>query len=79
MIQDMRRWKTLPEELKQEIRDQPYKTADEMIPFKGPCPWLDLDTNLCKHHEHRPSICRKFPIGGKDCLELRGELVQLRV
>ena len=27
----------------------------------GQCPFLDLETNLCRIHPERPDACRKFP------------------
>lgn len=38
-----------------------------------PCFWWDSETRRCKHHEHRPSVCRKFERGGEDCRRLRDE------
>ena len=40
---------------------------------ESPCIWLDMKTRMCKHYEHRPSICRTFPVGEKACREYRQE------
>ena len=40
-------------------------------PLDGPCVWFDHDTRQCKHHEHRPRVCRDFQVGSKDCLAWR--------
>ncbi len=38
-----------------------------------PCVWLDRATGRCNHHDHRPSICREFHVGGEDCLRIRAK------
>lgn len=38
-----------------------------------PCLWFDLATRRCRHHEHRPTICREFEIGSEDCVRMRAE------
>lgn len=30
------------------------------------CSWLDQATNLCRHHEDRPPLCRGFPFYDRD-------------
>lgn len=39
----------------------------------GPCIWFDVSLKRCKHHEHKPDVCRDFLVGGEDCLNLRAE------
>jgi Fe-S-cluster containining protein len=34
------------------------------------CVWLARD-GTCKHYEYRPTVCRDFERGGKDCLDCR--------
>jgi uncharacterized protein len=43
----------------------------ELVAQKQPCIWHDRATGKCKHHEHRPNICREYEIGGELCLETR--------
>lgn len=40
-------------------------------PDSQPCFWLDPATKRCIHYEHRPEICRDFPVGGDACRSLR--------
>jgi Fe-S-cluster containining protein len=32
-----------------------------------PCVWLDIDSNRCRHYEHRPQACRDFQINSDLC------------
>ena len=41
--------------------------SDERIP----CGWFDLVTGQCRHHEHKPEVCRDFEVGGGGCLDFR--------
>jgi Fe-S-cluster containining protein len=43
----------------------------ELVAQKQPCIWHDRVTRRCRHHEHRPNICREYEIGGELCLETR--------
>jgi Fe-S-cluster containining protein len=67
-------WTNLPEALKEELLKY---IADYQEPAKGelgkPCVWLDLQTRRCKHHQHRPKVCRDFKTGSPDCLGWRRE------
>ena len=67
-------WTTLPAELKEELTRliTAYPTPPEGE-LDGPCAWFDLETRRCKHHEHRPRVCRDFQIGSHDCLGWRQE------
>jgi Fe-S-cluster containining protein len=56
-------WHRLPAELKEPLIES----------FDGPCIWLDMETRLCKHHLHRPNVCRDFETGCGDCLQWRKE------
>ena len=69
-------WHRLPADLKAEweayvadYRQPSY--GDDPSTFDGPCFWLDMETRRCKHHEHRPRICRDFETGSPQCLEWR--------
>jgi len=39
----------------------------------NPCPWQDLVTGECRHHDIRPVLCRWFEAGGTACLNLRAK------
>jgi Fe-S-cluster containining protein len=39
----------------------------------NPCLWLHVPSKRCRHYNHRPSICRNFPLGGEECRFLRRE------
>jgi len=65
-------WIRLPAELKSELLAfvdayQPPAAGE----LDGPCCWLDSETRLCKHHEHRPNVCRNFAVASQGCLEWR--------
>lgn len=36
-----------------------------------PCLFLDPFTRKCRHHEHKPQVCRDFEVGGEHCLATR--------
>ena len=71
-------WHKLPEELKaplvvhmeQYVRPEYDGTLES---FDGPCIWLDKESRLCKHHLHRPNVCRDFETGCGECLQWRKE------
>lgn len=71
-------WHKLPEELKQPLLKhmQEYVKpdyGDTLETLDGPCIWLDMETRKCKHHQHRPNVCRDFETGCGDCLNWRKE------
>ena len=60
----------IPPELQQEVKQ--YAKLLAAVPYPpGPCLWFDVTTRKCRHHEHRPNVCREFPIGEEDCLAYR--------
>lgn len=65
-------WDLLPDDLKQElvayIENYQSPPAGEL---DGPCFWLDHDSRLCKHHQYRPEVCRRFQVGSKECRDWR--------
>ncbi|MGI9472127.1 MAG: YkgJ family cysteine cluster protein [Rubripirellula sp.] len=65
-------WVSLPDSLRHELEQyaEAYQAPGEGE-LDGPCVWFDLDTRRCKHHEHRPQVCRDFRIGSQDCLGWR--------
>ena len=60
----------VPRELLAEVLEV-LKHEDERTAQKLPCSWFDTQTRKCKHHEHRPNICREYETGGELCLEIR--------
>jgi len=69
-------WHRLPENLKSEL--EAY-IANYSLPnygknvesFDGPCCWFNQETRQCRHHQHRPNVCRDFSTGSRPCLEWR--------
>ncbi len=65
-------WLNMPADLKMELLrfmasyDEPTTGA-----LDGVCFWYDAANECCKHHEHRPNVCRDFEVGGTDCLAWR--------
>jgi uncharacterized protein len=69
---DYKLWFSMPEELRQELRDNYLLLHSQE---DAPCIWYDAATQKCKHHEHHPTTCREFEVGGEGCLiwrKLRG-------
>ena len=69
-------WHQLPKDLKKAwlTHVENYKRpnyGDTLDTFDGPCTWLDLETRMCKHHQHRPNVCRDFETGNPECLQWR--------
>ena len=69
-------WRTMPDELKQEILalmrvDASREGSRATGELDGPCVWLDLDSMQCRHHQHRPRVCRDFSVGSRGCQEWR--------
>ncbi len=63
---------SLPIDLKTELLHfiaayQPPPVGD----LDGPCVWFDMQSRGCKHHAHRPRVCRDFAIGSQGCLDWR--------
>ncbi|QDT12755.1 hypothetical protein K239x_47670 [Planctomycetes bacterium K23_9] len=65
-------WLTMPAKLKSELLEF-MASYDE--PSDGElddvCCWYDASLQRCKHHQHRPNVCRDFEIGSQDCLGWR--------
>ena len=58
----------IPLALQREVIDARKREAE----LAGqPCLWWDPATGKCRHHEHRPNICREYEVGGELCLETR--------
>lgn len=60
----------IPRELQTEVLAL-QKREPELWDAGLPCTWWEESTKGCRHHEHRPNICREFEIGGESCLEFR--------
>lgn len=78
-------YKAMPQELRDELvayfegmmaNERPDRSG-----YECPCLWYDPMTQQCKHHDHRPSTCREFEVGGDGCNRFRAEagLAQLTI
>lgn len=47
------------------------KAREDDWPEARPCFWYDAATATCRNYDHRPEICRDFPVGEESCLEHR--------
>lgn len=79
-IKDLERWVEMPPIRQQEILSamQDYQSPSEGE-LDSACIWLDPTSRLCRHHLHRPQVCRDFEIGCKQCHGWRNhyrELIQ---
>lgn len=67
----------LPSELQREV-ELMDKFREHQYAAHGtdytPCLWLDPFTRKCKHHEHRPQVCRDFEVGNVHCITLRKDV-----
>jgi uncharacterized protein len=72
----------LPPELRAEIDETARRWGGLGVwqgPGEGaPCVWYDRASHRCRHYEHRPEVCRDFPVGGEDCLAWRLRVLPLR-
>ncbi|MEM9585891.1 MAG: YkgJ family cysteine cluster protein [Planctomycetota bacterium] len=64
-------WQSVPEDLKQQLIQYQASYQRPKGEMDLPCVWLDQDTKQCRHHEYRPSVCRRFQVGCRDCLGWR--------
>ena len=61
----------MPPELRLAHAELVLGTSED--PSGTPCGWYDAVADRCRHHEWRPSTCRRFEPGGEDCVKLRAE------
>lgn len=65
-------WVNMPGDLKAELLRFVASYAQPSDgELDGVCCWYDADQQRCKHHEHRPNVCRDFEVGSDDCLAWR--------
>lgn len=69
-------WHRLPENLRVELDAyietyQHREYGPDVESLDGPCYWFDPETRQCKHHAHRPRVCRDFEIGSRLCRQWR--------
>jgi Fe-S-cluster containining protein len=58
-----------------DLRDGINRYLDSpLFDDNAPCIWLDRTTTRCMHHEHRPGVCRDYPVGGSDCRNTRASV-----
>jgi Fe-S-cluster containining protein len=74
--EDHDHWQAIPAELRRELADyyaavDRGDTPDRSEAGDLPCLWYDAAAKRCRHHEHRPAVCREFEVGGEDCLRFR--------
>ncbi len=73
----------MPEALARELTD--YRQALVADPLAQSrevqglgCLWWDPAARRCRHHDHKPPQCRRFEIGGQECLDVRtAKLIEL--
>lgn len=65
--EDAERIAAMPEALRDQLREYLRQLLDGVERPDKACLWLDQSTMKCRHHEHRPSICRDFEIGSAEC------------
>ncbi len=68
---DLRRWIDMPEKLRAKLLQVMIDYVPPKNGLDDRCVWLDTDSRLCKHHLHRPQVCRDFDIGSRGCLDWR--------
>jgi hypothetical protein len=62
-------WINLPTRLVTEIEHHLLSLGgDENADFGLPCIWFDAEARNCRHHEHRPQVCRDLSCGSEACL-----------
>ncbi|NNE00887.1 MAG: hypothetical protein HKN47_26530 [Pirellulaceae bacterium] len=65
-------WLSMPPDLKAELLAVMENYASPVEgELDGICCWYDQQNRTCKHHAHRPNVCRDFQVGGDDCLGWR--------
>lgn len=69
--EDVERLRNLPEDAMEELREYMKRLLAGEGAEGDSCIWLDGQSMRCRYHEHRPSICRDFKVGGEDCLGWR--------
>ena len=69
--EDAQRLRALPAAVMSELREYLKDLLAGNEREDPACIWFDQDTGHCRHHEHRPSVCREFEVGSEDCIEWR--------
>ena len=72
---DEQRLQNSPQEARNAYESYLDRLGKDVSLQDKPCCWLDVESNRCRWHEHRPDICREFEVGGKYCLEWRTQYV----
>ena len=60
--------KNLPIDLQNQVFELGYSSDSNSL---KPCYWWDASTKKCKHHSHRPQVCKDFETGGIICIKQR--------
>ena len=69
--EDAKRLRELPEDIMLKLRQYLSQVLAGNERDDPACLWFDENTMQCRHHEHRPSVCREFEIGSEDCVGWR--------
>jgi uncharacterized protein len=69
--EDAERISAMPSALQDELRNYLHQLLAGVERPDTACIWLDKSTMRCRHHEHRPSVCRDFEIGTDECRSWR--------
>lgn len=81
IAQDVDRYNTMPAGPQRELGDYYSRLIDsgwqrqfDRSAHEVPCLWFDTETRKCRHHDHRPQICRDFDVGNEHCIRMREEI-----
>jgi Fe-S-cluster containining protein len=69
--EDAERLRNLPQAVILELRDYLKDLLAGIEREDSACIWFDENSMRCRHHEHRPSVCRDFEVGSEDCVGWR--------
>jgi len=64
---DVERLLQLPEEAITELRSYLKQLLSGNEPEDQACIWLNHETNQCRFHDLRPSVCRDLKLNSEDC------------
>ena len=65
--EDVQRLRSLPPAALEELHEYLRQLLAGVTRSTRACIWLDQTTMRCRHHEHRPMICREFEVGSDEC------------
>ncbi len=62
---------SLPEDLRLDIIARMAAVVSGVVGSEEPCHWYDAKAKRCLNYEHRPPVCRDFPVDGPGCRYFR--------